>query len=70
MASSIQAGPRATGIFLLVTGVLFAVLLVALGWRGRASGLAPWLLVVAVVVALVTVLLAAFFARGVGQGRL
>ncbi len=70
MATSINAGPRATAVFLLVTGVLFAVLLVMLGWRAEAAGLAAWLLGAAIVVGVVTILLAAFFARGVGEGRL
>ena len=70
MATSIKAGPRATGVFLLVTGVLFAVLLAVLGWRAHAAGVAAWLLVAAVIVGVLTLVAAAFFARGVGEGRL
>jgi membrane associated rhomboid family serine protease len=29
-------------VFLVVTGLLFAALLVALGWRAHAAGLASW----------------------------
>ncbi len=70
MATSINAGPRATAVFLLVTGVLFALLLAVLGWRAETAGLAAWLFAAAIIVGVLVVLLAAFFARGVGEGRL
>jgi hypothetical protein len=65
-----NAGPRATAAFLVVTGLLFAALLMALGWRARAAGLASWVLAISVIVAATTVLLAAAFAKGMTEGRL
>ncbi len=70
MATSMNAGPRATAVFLLVTGVLFALLLVLLGWRAETAGLAAWLLVAAIVVGVLVILLAGIFSRGVREGRL
>jgi hypothetical protein len=62
-------GPRATAVFLLVTGVLFAALLVALGWRAGVSG-ADWMAPAALVVGVAVVVVAVIFSRGVGEGRL
>jgi len=63
-------GPRATGVFLFVTGILFAALLVAVGWRAGASG-ADWTApAAALVVGVVVIAIAVFFSRGVGEGRL
>ena len=63
-------GPRASAVFLVGTGLLFAALLVALAFRERAAGLASWVLAASVIVAATTVMLAATFAKGVTGGRL
>ncbi len=63
-------GPRATSAFLVLTGLLFALFLGALAWRGSAGGGATWLLPVGVIVAVSGLVLAILFARGVGEGRL
>ncbi len=65
-----STGPRSTEIFLVLTGILFAVLLVALGWRANLGGTATWILGAGVVVAVLSLILAVFLARGVDEGRL
>jgi hypothetical protein len=46
------------------------VLLVTLGWRAGVSSAAAWLAPAALVVAVAVILVAAFFSKGVGEGRL
>jgi hypothetical protein len=63
-------GPRAAFAFLVVTALVFALLLAGLAWRARAASAAGWLLGAGIVVAILTVVLGLFLARGVGEGRL
>lgn len=62
-------GPGATSTFLVLTALLFAVLLVSIAWYGRAAGAAAWLFAAGLIVAAAAVILAIFFAKGVGEGK-
>lgn len=62
-----MAGPRSTSTFLVLTALLFAALLAVLAWQSRT---AAWLLAAGLVVAVLAVILAIVFAKGVGEGRL
>ncbi len=65
-----SSGPRATVAFLILSAVVFALLLVALGWRADGAGSAVALFVAALVVACCAVIFAVLLGKGVGEGRL
>ncbi len=65
-----MGGPRSTARFLLASGILFAVLLIKLGFRTATGELAAWVIAAALVVGAAVIVLAVMFAKGVGEGRL
>ena len=65
-----MSGPRATAVFLLLSSLIFAGLLLALSWRAAASGLAAWLMALAAIIAAGIIVAAVIFSRGAGEGRL
>ena len=64
-----MGGPRGAVTFLLTSGILFAVLLIELGFRTPGEP-AAGVIAAAVVVGAAVIALAVMLAKGVGEGRL